>query len=86
MSKQLTEKLLLWIEARKVLIQDYYQQTPGSTYNQYSTGGLIRVADEIQRRLEVRSGEVIALSLAVTQAETTLNVFIDTENKSYVEN
>jgi hypothetical protein len=86
MSKQLTEKLLLWIEARKVLIKDYYEQTPGTAFDQYSPNGLVRAADEIERQLIVKNGEVVALSLALTQAETTLNVFKDTENKDYVDN
>jgi hypothetical protein len=86
MSKQLTEKLLLWIEARNILVKDYYEQTPGSNFNQYSTNGLIRAADEIERQLAVKNAEVVALSLSLNQAEVTLNVFKDTEDKSYVDN
>jgi hypothetical protein len=86
MSKQLTEKLLLWIEARNILVKDYYEQTPGSNFNQYSTNGLIRAADEIERQLAVKNAEIVALSLSLNQAETTLNVFKDTENKDYVDN
>lgn len=85
MSRSLTEKLLLWIEARKALLKDFYETTPGTFFNQYSTNGLIPAADEIERLLAIKNSEMVALSLAVTKAETTLNVFKDTENKDYVE-
>jgi hypothetical protein len=74
------------MEARDALYKDYYEVTPGSLFNQYSTNGLIFAADEIGRRIANKRAELIRLSLALTQAETTLNVFMDTENKAYVEN